>query len=125
MKRRTEFDLAKAQAEHDRLTTLLSDEGVEVLHVQDLLVEAIDSTEQARTELTEAYVKDGRIEGIELMEGVKEHLAKAITSEQFVKRLFEGVRYGDIDLLASDRQSLATLTGSSFDADTFLRWFIC
>lgn len=116
----TEFDLAKAQAEHDRLTTLLSDEGVEVLHVQDLLVEAIDSTEQARTELTEAYVKDGRIEGIELTEGVKEHLAKAITSEQFVKHLFEGVRYGDIDLLASDRQSLATLTGSSFDADTFL-----
>lgn len=47
-------------------------------------------------------------------------MSEAADAEQFVTRLFNGMRYGDTDLDASDRFPLAALTDSAFDPDTFL-----
>lgn len=47
-------------------------------------------------------------------------MSEAADAEQFVTRLFNGIRYGDTDLDASDRFPLAALTDSAFDPDTFL-----
>lgn len=114
------FDLDKAQREHDRLVGILEKQGVEVVDLTDLVVEALDSAPQARNCLISTYLQDCRIEGAELTEAARSYLECAETNKQLVCRLFEGIRYGDTDLVEPGRFPFASHIGAGFDSETFL-----
>lgn len=116
----TDFDLEKAQTEHDRLTKVLAAHNVEVIEATDLLAETLEASPEAKKALIDAYLADSRIEGIELTEAARCYLESSSTSTQLVERLFEGIRYGDTDVVNADRFPLAALSGNAFDPETFL-----
>ena len=116
----SDFDLARAQDEHDALTAILRAEGAEVVELTELVVETLAFAPEAKDELLERFLANCRIEGSELTEAATRYMSEAADAEQFVTRLFNGIRYGDTDLDASDRFPLAALTDSAFDPDTFL-----
>lgn len=115
-----DFDLARAQDEHDALTAILRAEGVEVIELVDLVEEALAFAPGAKDELIGRFLANCRIEGAELTEAATRYLSESAGTEQFVARLFNGIRYDDTDLGTSDRFPLAALTDSAFDPDTFL-----
>ena len=116
----SDFDLARAQDEHDALTAILRAEGAEVVELTELVGETLAFAPEAKDELLERFLANCRIEGSELTEAATRYMSEAADAEQFVTRLFNGIRYGDTDLDASDRFPLAALTDSAFDPDTFL-----
>ena len=116
----SDFDLARAQDEHDALTAILRAEGAEVVELTELVGETLALAPEAKDELLERFLANCRIEGSELTEAATRYMSEAADAEQFVTRLFNGIRYGDTDLDASDRFPLAALTDSAFDPDTFL-----
>lgn len=114
------FDLDKAQREHDHLVSILEEHGVEVVDLTDLVVEALDSAPQARDRLISTYLQDCRIEGAEMTAAARSYLESAPTNEQLVWRLFEGIRYGDTELVQRGHFPFASHIGADFDAETFL-----
>lgn len=118
--RASDFDLARAQDEHDALTAILRAEGAEVVELTELVGETLAFAPEAKDELLDRFLANCRIEGSELTEAATRYMSEAADAEQFVTRLFNGMRYGDTDLDASDRFPLAALTDSAFDPDTFL-----
>ena len=115
----SDFNLAQAQAEHDALTAVVAQAGVEVVEVTDLLGETLRLAPEAKGPLIARYLANCRIEGDELVEAAARYL-DAAEGEAFIERLFNGMRYGDTDLARAGRFPFANLTGSAFDPDTFL-----
>lgn len=116
----SDFDLARAQAEHDALTGILRESGAEVVEVRDLLRESLLAAPEARGTLIERFLTHCRIEGDELIEAAAQYLEDAPDEEEFLERLFGGIRYGDTSLAREECFPLARLTQSAFDPDTFL-----
>ena len=114
------FNLEQAQAEHDALTTALRESGATVIELRDLLGETLAESPHVRRELIDRFLANCRIEGTELAEAATQYLEGAPDDDQFIARLFEGIRYGDTALAETTRYPLAALTHSAFDPDTFL-----
>ena len=85
-----------------------------------LVGETLAFAPEAKDQLLDRFLANCRIEGSELTEAATRYMSEAADAEQFVTRLFNGIRYGDTDLDASHRFPLAALTDSAFDPDTFL-----
>lgn len=116
----SDFDLDRAQAEHDALTEILKAEGAQVIELCDLLEESLANSPAAKNRLITCFLENSRIEGNELIEATTRYLAETDSDKQFCERLFRGIRYGDTSLAHQERFPLAQLTNSAFDPDTFL-----
>lgn len=91
----SDFDLARAQDEHDALTAILRAEGAEVVELTELVGETLAFAPEAKDELLDRFLANCRIEGSELTEAATRYMSEAADAEQFVTRLFNGIRYGD------------------------------
>src|SRR5690349_166026 len=85
--------VARAQEEHDAFAQALRDRGVEVLHLDRLLVEVLDFP-AARAELIAAAVDDPRL-GPTLRRGVSAHLAD-LAAEALARTLIAGLAHDEL-----------------------------
>ena len=86
--------LVTAQQEHDAFAKTLEDCGVEVLYLENVLLEAIESG-KAREELTWEYLHEANIQSEQTERDVSAFLS-SLTLEKLVQTMARGVRKTDL-----------------------------
>lgn len=71
---RSAFDYQRAAIEHECLTTALAEQGVELVTMDDLLREALDSSPKARREFCRDYARQSGSVGTELQQAMTDFL---------------------------------------------------
>lgn len=94
--------LKSIQKEHDAFAQLLQVEGVEILYLEELVAQAITTSEQQK-DFLDLFLQESGIAKGYLYEGLKEYLASFNTTEM-LQKLMAGVRQEEARL---------TLTGAS------------
>lgn len=99
--------LEVAQEEHDAFAKMLSDEGVEVLYLVDLVAEALDAVPSAKRALIDRYLNESGLWGDGVIEAVRSYLLSRPDSRSLVEACIAGVRLNDLDIPAISPSSLA------------------
>lgn len=94
--------LKSIQKEHDAFAQLLQAEGVEILYLEELVAQAITTSEQQQ-DFLDLFLQESGIAKGYLYEGLKEYLVSFNTTEM-LQKLMAGVRQEEVGL---------TLTGAS------------
>jgi len=108
----------RAQREHDDFVAVMRDRNVEVLYLQDLLTETLESSNAARNELVEHAVSSHTV-GLSLVHGLRSHLL-GLDSAQLADVLVGGLvlsELGEYDLDELNRHSLGAMLAGP---DTFV-----
>jgi len=85
----------RAQKEHDQFVQLMRDRGVEVFYLQELLAEALATSDEARLRVIEAVASDFTV-GCALVDHVRELLA-ALPPDVLARHLIGGATVGELD----------------------------
>lgn len=112
--------LEVAREEHDRFADLLRSAGAEVLYLERLTAEALDSTPGAREEYTEQWIAESGLQGKAVQAAVKEYLYSIRDTQAFVEKTIAGIRKQEIDLPRRSSVTLAELVGYVQDSETEL-----
>ena len=124
------FDLDRALAECDAYTSVLEHEGVEVLYLDQLLIEALDSCPEARASFVDSFVNECGAIGAELQQAVREHLEHTRSAQELVSASIGGIRHGQVTYCFDGGDRLAELTGEAYAPDELLvsplntMWFV-
>ena len=87
--------LEVARQEHDAFAKILSDNGVEVLYLEDLVAEAIEDA-SVKERFVEEYIKEAGILGEKKKQLVKELLLNCKTNRELVDKMMEGIRKSEL-----------------------------
>lgn len=87
--------LEVARQEHDAFAKILSDNGVEVLYLEDLAAEAIENA-SVKERFLEEYIKEAGILGEKKKQLVKELLLNCKTNRELVDKMMEGIRKSEL-----------------------------
>ncbi|MDZ4179944.1 MAG: arginine deiminase family protein, partial [Coriobacteriia bacterium] len=108
----------RAQTEHDAFTEVLSDRGVEVLHLSELLAETLAVSEVARHESVARAVSSYTV-GPSLVRDLRSYLLEQ-TPERLAEILISGLLIDEldgVDIEALNRHSLGAVLA---EADSFV-----
>lgn len=103
----------RAQTEHDAFTDELRSRGVEVLYVEKLLAETLESSAEARDDVISSAVSTFTV-GLSLVDELQTHLAR-LPSDQLSEVLIGGLLVSELDgfdLEALGRRSLGAILAS-------------
>lgn len=98
-----------AQAEHDTFTSMLADEGVEVVYFDDLVAQALETGPEARGYFIDTFVANCGLEGPLLKEAVREFLSTITDAKELVRKSIVGIRPDEVELDFGKDASLADL----------------
>lgn len=112
--------LEVAQKEHDLFADMLRAEGVEVLYLEKLLAEALDSEPGAREEYTEQWVQESGLQGAPAQRAVKEFLYAIQDTQRFVEKTITGIRKNEIALPTRASQLLVDRVSAAQDSENGL-----
>ena len=102
--------LAEAQREHDTFATMLRDEGVEVLYLNQLASEAIEACPDGREAFVNRYVHECGLDGCEALQGlVSDYLLREGSTKALVDKAIAGIRSDEVCDLPSRGGSLADI----------------
>ena len=87
--------LEVARQEHDAFAKILSDNGVEVLYLEDLAAEAIEDA-SVKERFVDEYIKEAGILGEKKKQLVKELLLNCKTNRELVDKMMEGIRKSEL-----------------------------
>lgn len=87
--------LEVARQEHDAFAKILSDNGVEVLYLEDLAAEAIEDA-SVKERFVEEYIKEAGILGEKKKQLVKELLLNCKINRELVDKMMEGIRKSEL-----------------------------
>ena len=87
--------LEVARQEHDAFAKILSDNGVEVLYLENLAAEAIEDA-SVKERFVEEYIKEAGILGEKKKQLVKELLLNCKTNRELVDKMMEGIRKSEL-----------------------------
>lgn len=87
------------QEEHDAFTSLLKENGSEVLYLEDLVAEALD-TDKVKEKFVKQVLNESGIHVVELMKELSQYLLSMPTKEM-VEKVMAGVRNDEIDVNSS------------------------
>ncbi len=108
----------RARAEHKQLTDALTDRGVEVLYLQDMLAEALAACETARGDIVARAVSSYTV-GPSLVTDLRAFLL-ALTPERLAEVLVAGLIISELEGVDLPRLSRRSLGAVLADADTFV-----
>lgn len=103
--------LKQAQAEHDAFAGVLKDHGVEVLYLDRLTSEALESPDIKAAFISE-MVEASKQGGQRATDALKNYLA-ALPTHAMVRKVMAGVRKDEIDLPPEHQQQLHTMVEKS------------
>lgn len=87
--------LEVARQEHDAFAKILSDNGVEVLYLEDLVAEAIEDA-SVKERFVDEFIKEAGILGEKKKQLVKELLLNCKTNRELVDKMMEGIRKSEL-----------------------------
>nr|WP_313568510.1 arginine deiminase [Acetoanaerobium noterae] len=87
--------LEVARQEHDAFAKILSDNGVEVLYLEDLAAEAIEDA-SVKERFVDEFIKEAGILGEKKKQLVKELLLNCKTNRELVDKMMEGIRKSEL-----------------------------
>ncbi len=87
--------LEVARQEHDAFAKILSDNGVEVLYLEDLAAEAIEDA-SVKESFVDEFIKEADILGEKKKQLVKELLLNCKTNREMVDKMMEGIRKSEL-----------------------------
>ena len=87
--------LEVARQEHDAFAKILSDNGVEVLYLENLAAEAIEDA-SVKERFVDEYIKEAGILGEKKKQLVKELLLNCKTNRELVDKMMEGIRKSEL-----------------------------
>ncbi|MDO4806628.1 MAG: arginine deiminase [Coriobacteriales bacterium] len=105
--------LEAAQYEHDTFARMLREEGVEVIYIEDLLTQTLETSPWLRRQFRDDYVRESGLAGARTMEAVRERLDAIEDTRSFVNKVICGVRRDELDLGNAGARELADLVGTS------------
>ena len=88
--------LPDAQKEHDAFAKVLQDNGVEVVYLEDLVTEVLDSSEEIREKFIRQFMKEAGINTIKYQNLVFNYLNGIKNNKKLVLKTMEGIQVGDI-----------------------------
>lgn len=92
------YYLAKAQEEHDAFAKALRDQGIEVIYLEDLMAEVLDTSPEIKKLFLEQFVYEARIDQkSKLFPKVLNYLETFTNNKELVVKIMAGVRYSEID----------------------------
>ena len=115
-----QLDFEKALEEHDGFTALLRHEGIEVLEVEDLLAEALETDEMLRASFVDSFIAQTGTKGDELQTAIRSVLESRSTTSGLARIAIEGIRCRDAGIPNYHLEPLAHLRGEEYDADSLL-----
>ena len=89
-----------AQEEHDAFADTLRDNGVEVLYIKDMVVEALEHHPEVKSDFINQFVEESHILSSSVKSSVYDFLA-ALSTNDMVEKMIEGIRKHDIVLKKS------------------------
>lgn len=93
--------LKVAQEEHDAFAKVLKDNGVEVLYIKDMVVEALEHHPEVKNHFINQFVEESRIRSKSVKEAIYRFL-HTLTTTEMVEKMIEGIRKHDISLHRSN-----------------------
>lgn len=117
---RSAFDYQRAASEHKRLTMTLADQNVELVTMDDLLREALDSSPRARREFCRDYARQSGAVGTELQQAITDFLMSSESNAQLIQRALSGITYGEAFPSAKDTHPLLQAMDAQTDSTTLL-----
>ena len=88
--------LPEAQKEHDEFAQVLRDNGVEVVYLEDLVTEALDTSEEVKLKFIRQFMKEAGINTIKYKTLVENYLLSFKNTKDLVLKTMEGIQVGDI-----------------------------
>lgn len=107
--------LEKAKAEHDAFADALRDRGVEVLYLDELATEALDSDEtgELRTAFVTEMLTASKQSGRRVSEALSSYLL-AMDTNAMVRKVMAGIRKNEVKLPKEGAQQLHEMLDNSF-----------
>ena len=88
--------LPLAQKEHKKFAQTFIDNGVEVVYLVDLVVEALDTDPQVKKAFITQFIKEANINSVTLSEVLYEYLSKIDDTRQMVLKTIAGIKKTDL-----------------------------
>lgn len=88
--------LPDAQKEHDAFAQALKDNGVEVVYLEDLVAEVLDTSNEVRTRFIKQFMKEAGINTLKYQRLVFNYLNAIKDSKELVLKTMEGIQVGDL-----------------------------
>ena len=89
-------DLKEAQIEHDRFAKILSDNGVEVVYLEDLMAETLDAHPEIKEQFLDQFIEEADIHTPEYHKILKDYFAKFKDNKELVLKTMSGVRFDEL-----------------------------
>ena len=93
-----------ARKEHDEFAKILSDNGVEVVYLEDLVTEVLDSDPEIKDKFIRQFVKEAGIKSKKYREAVIDYLNSFGDTKELVLKTMSGININDITSLEKDSQ---------------------
>ncbi len=91
------YFLKRAQEEHDAFAKLMTDKGIEVLYLEDLITETLDNDKNLKKEFIEQFVYEGRVDKKNvLFEVLVKYFLDFKDTKEMILKMMAGVRYTDL-----------------------------
>ena len=88
--------LPLAQKEHKKFAQTFIDNGVKVVYLVDLVVEALDTDPQVKKAFITQFIKEANINSVTLSEVLYEYLSKIDDTRQMVLKTIAGIKKTDL-----------------------------
>lgn len=89
--------LKVAQEEHDAFAKTLRDNGIEVLYIKDMVIEALDNHPEVRSNFINNFIEESKITSKTVIKAVYSHLNK-LNNKDLVTKMIEGTRTNEVVL---------------------------
>lgn len=89
--------LKVAQEEHDAFAKTLRDNGVEVLYIKDMVVEALENHPEVRPNFVNQFIEESHIPSKTVKRALYKYLAE-LDPNELVEKMIEGIRTNEIDI---------------------------
>ena len=93
-----------ARQEHDEYAKILRDNGVEVVYLEDLVTEVLDSSPEIKDKFIKQFVKEAGIKSKKYREAVIDYLKSFGDTKELVLKTMSGININDITSLEKDSQ---------------------
>lgn len=90
--------LKNAQADHDYFAKLFRDNGVDVVYLEDLMAETLDSNKDIKEQFLRQFIEEGNVHNIKYKEAIYEYLNSFTDSKEMVLKTMAGVNLRELEL---------------------------
>jgi len=89
--------LKVAQEEHDAFAKTLRDNGVEVLYIENMVVEALNNHPDVRTHFINQFIEESNILSSSVKNTIYKYLC-TLENDLLVKKMIEGIRTNEVEI---------------------------